>query len=328
MYQLMISFLKYYKVVKQASIHTLRNYALDLTAFYQMLEESFAVPEEKKGPPLTLCQLDSLSHSCEILIEKVDKKLIRQYLSKMHMASFSRKTVLRRLSTIRSFYKYLLKEKVIVSNPMDAIEGPKAVKVIPETLSYEQVDLFFKTPDTTTYLGVRDRAMMELFYSSALRLSELVGLNREDIDMKGLWIKVRGKGKKERIVPMTKTAHEWLRSYLEAPARHEDTSIYKKEKDKKAIFLNKWGLRISTRSVDRAFQIYFKQCGFAKEVTPHTLRHTIATHLLQEGMDLKTIQTLLGHESLSTTTIYTQVSSRVKKKVYESAHPRAKASKD
>ena len=327
MYLLMINFLLYYKLVKKASIHTLRNYALDLSAFYQMLEDSFQISKEDRAPAFELIKLEYASHSCKLDVLSIDKKIIRQYLSNLHRELYSRKTVLRRLSTLRSFFKYLLKEKKIPSNPMEFIESPKALKEIPVTLTYDQVETFFKAPDTTTYLGLRDRTMMELFYSSALRLSELIGLNREDVDMKTLSIKVRGKGKKERIVPMTQTARQWLKTYLENHQRYEDTNVHKKEVDPKAIFLNKWGKRISSRSVDRLFEAYFKACGFAKEVTPHTLRHTIATHWLQKGMDLKTIQTLLGHESLSTTTIYTQVSSRVKQEVYEKAHPRAKVKK-
>jgi len=190
-------------------------------------------------------------------------------------------------------------------------------KTIPTPLTPEQIGRFFEQPDTQNYLGFRDRCIMELFYSSGLRISELVGLNRKDIDEANRLVRVRGKGKKERVIPMTQQAVTWVKRYLEHPERRFV------EVDREAIFLNKWGKRLTARSVDRQFEQYLKQSGLAGKITPHTLRHTIATHLLEKGMDLKTIQTLLGHSSLATTTIYTQVSSRLKREVYEKAHPLA-----
>ncbi len=164
---------------------------------------------------------------------------------------------------------------------------------------------------------------MELFYSSGLRVSELVALNRSDVDAKNLLIKLRGKGKKERIVPITKNAAEWIQTYLEHPERYLDVDGHQAQVDSDAVFLNKLGTRLTLRSVDRGFDKYLKASGIANKITPHTIRHTIATHWLENGMDLKTIQVLLGHSSLATTTIYTQVSTKLKKKVYDKAHPRA-----
>ena len=156
---------------------------------------------------------------------------------------------------------------------------------------------------------------MELFYSSGLRLSELIGLNRRDFDAKNLVLNVFGKGKKQRQAPITETAADWIVRYLNHPEREE--------KDPQAIFLNKWGTRLTPRSVDRNFAGYLKASGLSDRVTPHTIRHTIATHWLENGMDLKTIQMLLGHTSLATTTIYTHVSPKLKRAVYDKTHPRA-----
>ncbi|MEI8300689.1 MAG: tyrosine recombinase XerC [Chlamydiota bacterium] len=319
-----VQFLRYYKTIKGASVHTLRNYCMDLNAFKEFLEEQvYSIEIEKRSCKVSLSSLDKDISNEIIDVQKIDKKIIRNYLSMLHLSQVSRGTLLRKLSSLRSLFKFLTKEKIIHSNPMDFIDSPKADKMLPTTLTYDQVEIFMNQPDTKDYLGVRDRAILELFYSSGLRLSELAGLNREDMDLNRLWMKVKGKGKKERLIPMTAQAAKWIKIYLKHPERHVDTITHQAEIDAHAIFLNKWGTRLTVRSIDRMFQQYFKASGFAKEVTPHTLRHTIATHWLEKGMDLKTIQVLLGHESLSTTTIYTQVSSQVKKEVYQKAHPRA-----
>lgn len=292
-------FLSYYKHVKHASKHTVRNYEIDLTIFSSFLNQQ------------------------KTSLDRVDKKFVRRYLAKLN-ETFSKKTTLRRLSSLRSFFKYLVRENHIPENPLEMIQSPKQEKRIPSILTVEQVDLFLKSPDETSYLGLRDRCILELFYSSGLRLSELTSLDRSDIDISRCMIKVKGKGKKERLLPITKIAASWIKKYLIHNEREELTKEHYEERDANAVFLNKWGERISGRSVDRMFKKYFRMCGFAAIVTPHTLRHCIATHWLENGMDLKTIQTLLGHESLSTTTIYTKVSNKVKKEVYDKTHPRAK----
>ena len=164
---------------------------------------------------------------------------------------------------------------------------------------------------------------MELFYSSGLRVSELVGLNRVDFDEPNFLMRLKGKGKKERIVPITKNSAKWISEYLNHSERHKNIDGHLSEIDREAIFLNRQGTRLTSRSVDRNFDKYLRMSGLAEKITPHTIRHTIATHWLENGMDLKTIQELLGHNSLSTTTLYTQVSTNLKKKVYHKAHPRA-----
>lgn len=295
-------FLLHMRVVKMASPHTLRNYKMDLEQFTEF-SLSFI-----KGP-FTLSQ--------------IDKKLIRAYLADLHIKLAKKRTVLRRLSSLRSLFKYLVKEGVIFQSPFDEIEAPKLEKTIPVSITYEQVEHLLSQPDLTSYLGLRDRCIMELFYSSGLRISELVGINREDLDLKQYRLRVLGKGKKERIVPITQHAGTWISRYLEHPDRLQDSKEHQAEKDPIPVFLNKWGTRLTVRSIDRNFKQYLQGSGLVEKITPHTIRHTIATHWLEKGMDLKTIQLLLGHNSLATTTIYTHVSTRLKKEVYEKAHPRA-----
>jgi integrase/recombinase XerC len=207
---------------------------------------------------------------------------------------------------------------------MEEIESPKLEKSLPKSLSYEQVERLFSQPDTKTYLGFRDRCIMELLYSSGLRISELGNLNRSDLDERNLCLRILGKGKKERVIPITKSACKWIQDYLVHPERDLDGEKHRAQVDQDAIFLNKWGKRITMRSLDRNFAKYLLAAGLPTSVTPHTIRHTIATHWLENGMDLKTIQVLLGHSSLVTTTIYTKVSSRLKREVYDRAHPLAK----
>ena len=296
-------FLEDLEVAKNASSHTVRNYSLDLAVFKGYLGKEKV--EELK---------------------RLDKKAIRGYLSYLNSQQVAKRTFLRRLASLRSFFKFLKKKESIPSNPMEEIDTPKLKKDLPTPLSYAQVERLFEQPDLSDYLGFRDRCIMELFYSSGLRVSELVSLSRADFDRDSLRLRIQGKGRKERIIPITKTAAKWLEDYLNHPERHLDGETHQAEKNKEAIFLNKWGERITERSVDRKFESYLLSSGLAGKITPHTIRHTIATHWLEKGMDLKTIQMLLGHSSLATTTIYTRVSTRLKREVYDKAHPRAKKS--
>lgn len=289
-------FLNYLRVAKGVSEHTLRGYQIDLTSFF-----NFSKDEEK-------C-LDLTS---------VSKRLVRRYLAHLYEKKASPRTILRRLSALRSLYRYAMKERLVDKNPLEEIDSPKKEKKLPVSMSYEQVQHLFAQPDLSTYTGYRDRAIMELFYSSGLRLSELVGLNRNDFDARNLLLNIFGKGKKQRRTPITETAAKWLTDYLNHRER------FGIEKDSQAIFLNKWGTRLTARSVDRNFAAYLKTSGLSERITPHTIRHTIATHWLENGMDLKTIQLLLGHTCLATTTIYTHVSSKLKREVYDKTHPRAK----
>jgi integrase/recombinase XerC len=313
-------FLNDLRIVKNASEHTVRNYALDLEAFKIFFEEEILKFKPESRSIKLNAELSSPVPT-QFSVGDIDKRSIRTYLARLASKSATKKTVLRRLSTLRSFYKYLIKERLIDHNPLDEIDSPKLEKKIPPSLTYDQVERLFEQPDISKYLGFRDRCIMELFYSSGLRISELVGLNRQDFDERNFRLRVMGKGKKERVVPITQTAAKWLKDYLNHPERLRDIDDHKAQIDEQAIFLNKWGGRLTARSIDRKFEEYLKTSGLAAKITPHTIRHTIATHWLEKGMDLKTIQVLLGHRSLATTTIYTQVSSRLKREVYEKTHP-------
>lgn len=320
-------FLEHLRVVKNASEHTIRNYAIDLNCLKDFFEK-----EEAKVRKELLPEKIRYNESYEqrkkkfedwISLTKIDRRGIRNYLAYLTFLKKNKRTVARRLSSLRTFFKYVLMQKWLEANPIDEIETPKLEKYIPYSLNYDQVLRLFEQPDVYSYLGFRDRVMMELFYSSGLRVSELAGLNKEDFDEENLLVKLRGKGKKERIVPITKNAAAWISRYLKHPERLMDTDNHLAEADPKAIFLNRFGKRITTRSIDRNFCRHLISSGLAGNVTPHTIRHTIATHWLENGMDLKTIQVILGHSSLSTTTIYTHVSPQLKKKVYDKSHPRA-----
>ena len=261
-------FLTHLNLAKGVSVHTIRGYRIDLTSFFNFLGE-----------------------------EELNKRSIRRFLAHLHREGASTRTILRKLSSLRSFFKHAIRESWVDQNPVEEIEGPKKEKRLPVSINYDQVQLLMNQPDTSNYLGFRDRVIMELFYSSGLRLSEVAGLNRRDFDEKSHVLNIYGKGKKQRQAPITETAVNWVVQYLNHPERDE--------KDPEAIFLNRFGKRITPRSIDRNFERYLRSSGLSVRITPHTIRHTIATHWLENGMDLKTIQMLLGHTSLTTTTIYT-----------------------
>ncbi|MBA3722424.1 MAG: tyrosine recombinase XerC [Parachlamydiaceae bacterium] len=321
-------FLEHLRVIKNASEHTIRNYAIDLNAFKEFLEADIYPNSKKENKPNKISHKvpylsQTTPHDNLILLSTIDRKTIRGFLASLNTNQQHKRTIARRLSSLRSFFKYALSNNLITINPTEDIDSLKLDKKIPVSLSYEQVRRLLEQPDTSSYLGFRDRTIMELFYSSGLRVSELAALNKQDFDHSSLLIKLKGKGNKERIVPITKNAAEWIKNYLANPERHENTDEHAPQDDDDAIFLNKHGNRLTTRSIDRNFNFYLTASGLAGKVTPHTIRHTIATHWLENGMDLKTIQVILGHSSLSTTTIYTQVSPKLKKKVYDETHPRA-----
>ena len=311
-------FLNELNLLQNASVHTLRNYAIDLNAFKTFLENED--PSEKIRYNNSY-QKRNVALDPNISLNEINRRVIRTFLA--HHSSVSKRTQVRRISTLRSFFKFLMNQNLITLNPMEDIDSPKLDKSLPVSLSYEQVQNLLQQPNTESYLGFRDRTIMELLYSSGLRVSELVSLNREDFDPDNFSVLLKGKRKKERLIPITKNAAEWIERYLNHTLRHKNSKEHLKEADPKAIFINKWGNRITTRSVDRKFYKYLLSSGLPSNVTPHTIRHTIATHWLENGMDLKTIQVLLGHSSLSTTSIYTHVSSKLKKEVYDKAHPRA-----
>lgn len=290
-------FLNHLSILRHASVHTIRNYSLDLGHFAHFLEKT------------------------QTALGQVHRKVIREYLSELNLLGLKKKSIQRKVSVLRSFFKFLVKFHDLKVDPMENIEPMKQASLIPKAISIQEIEMFFNCPNIETYLGLRDRVMLELLYSSGLRVSELQSLNRQDISYDQRLIHVLGKGKKFRIVPITNNCITWLKKYLDHPERYLKNEEHDSEQDEQAIFLNKFGKRITTRSIDRLFQGYLIKSGISSKVTPHVIRHTIATHWLENGMNLKVIQEILGHESLATTQIYTKVTKGYKREGYAKAHP-------
>lgn len=278
-------FLKYLEVQKGASGHTLRAYRKDLELYFESFDGT------------------ALSD-------------VRGFLAKEIMSGRKKTTASRRLASLRSFFRYLHREGYIKVNPARLIPGPKLPKQLPRFLSVDEAfDLMVK-PEGGGFMAARDRAILELLYSSGLRVGELAGLDLDDINIREGVLKARGKGKKERVVPVGGKALDALRAYLPERALLRPASS--------ALFLNRGGLRLTDRSVRRIVVKYSRMLAMSAKVTPHTLRHTFATHLLQSGADLRVIQELLGHSSLSTTQKYTHLDITHLMDVYDKAHPMAK----
>jgi integrase/recombinase XerC len=280
---------------KRSSDHTVSNYLRDLRQFQEYLLTHF--PQ---------CCMEKMMHP-----KKVDELKLRQFLVE---ALKGRKavSVARKLAAFRSFFRYLMKQGVIEDNPAKMIRGPKLPKQLPHFLTVDEVFRLLESPQPNQWRGRRDAAVLEVLYSSGLRVSELVGLNRDNVNLDEGWVRVLGKGKKERLVPLGEKAATILKTWLEDERCQDNT-----------VFVNEKGKRLTVRSIERIVQKYVVQCGILKTVTPHTLRHSFATHLLEGGADLRGIQELLGHASLSTTQKYTHVTMDQIMKEYDKAHPRA-----
>jgi len=289
-------YINYLEAERNASPYTVRNYTTDLLHFFQFLKA--------KG-------VDSL--------KEVDKHVLRDYLSYVMEQGFVKASIARKLSAIRSFYRYLLREEIISTNPVATASSPKLDKRLPSFLTIDEAKRLLEAPDSSKPQGQRDRALMELLYASGLRVSELVGLNLEQINLDSGEIRVRGKGDKERMVLMGKPAARALSDYL-CQGRLKLLG----KKGSSALLLNPDGGRLSQRRVQTILGKYANIAGIDRRVHPHMLRHTFATHLLDGGADLRVVQELLGHASLSSTQIYTHVTQSQARKVYLSAHPMAK----
>lgn len=250
-------------------------------------------------------------------LARVDHLTIRSYLAHLSRRKLSRATAARHLSALRSFFKYLVREGVVEANPARSVTTPKREKHLPTVMQPSDVALLLEQADTSTTLGTRDLAWLELLYASGLRISELVGIDIDDLELRARLVKVHGKGSKERIVPFGTKAETALRAYL--AVRGELVT----DADEQAVFVNHRGKRITTRSVRRHFDKYLKQAALRAGMSPHTMRHSFATHLLNAGADLRGIQELLGHASLSTTQKYTHLNDWQLIAVYKKAHPRA-----
>ena len=242
--------------------------------------------------------------------------VLRKYLSFLHRKN-RKSSIARKLSTLRSFFKYLVREQILSANPAKPVSTPKVEKLLPSTLTVDEAFRLVESPSRDKRMSeteLRDRAILELLYSSGIRVSELVGLNPDRVDLDLGIIKVMGKGRKERIVPIGTKAIEALKSYAKIRGRMEDTS---------PLFLNLRGGRLTDRSVVRLVKKYGRQSGIFRKISPHSLRHTFATHLLDAGADLREIQEMLGHASLSTTQRYTHLTVGKLMEVYDKAHPRS-----
>jgi len=294
------TYLRYLEHERNYSAHTLVAYREDLEQFEAFLRR------HGKGKQT---------------YSDVDHALIRRFLGDLLENGYGRKSVVRKLASLRSFFRFLVKRGLLRHNPAKSIVTPKVPKTLPVFLEESSVAKMMDLPDTTTIAGLRDAAILELLYSTGIRVSELVGLNVRDVDWSNETIKVYGKGGKERIVPFGKPARVALQRYIER--RNECMTPATPARDRDALFFASRGKRIYPEAVYLIAVKYISRVAELQKKSPHVLRHTFATHLLNRGADLRAVKELLGHESLSTTQIYTHVSVERLKKIYEQAHPKA-----
>jgi len=295
-------FLDHLRYERNVSAHTLRNYESDLRQFFAHLSP----PDEKTAPALN--QIDHLT--------------IREWLATLHSDRKKKTSIARKLAALRTFFQFLMREGIVESNPAKLVATPRKEKKLPVHLSIEDAVRFIETPDSETDFGKRDRAILELLYATGIRVSELVNINLRDIDFRNKLLRVLGKRRKERIVPFGEPAENALREYLSVREQFLAHAPATK-RDAQALVLNYQGTRMTTRSVARLVEKYIRQCAGIHDISPHALRHSFATHLLDSGADLRDIQELLGHARLSTTQIYTHVSMERLIEVYDKAHPKA-----
>ncbi len=279
-------FIRYLEIEKNYSRHTILNYRLDLEEFLKFIGEG--------------------------ALEKVDYLTARKYLALLKEKNLGSRSAGRKLSALRSFFKFLTREGYLKANPISSVASPKQEKHLPLFLTEEEVKNLIEAAKTDDERGLRDRAILETLYSTGIRISELTGLDAEDVDFISCVAKVLGKGKKESMVPMGDTAVSAIRAYLKS-----------RKKTAQALFLNKNGGRLSDRGIRGIVDKYIHRVSTKHGISPHTLRHSFATHLLNRGADLRSVQELLGHANLSTTQIYTHLTTERLKNIYDKAHPRA-----
>ncbi len=292
-------FLKYLAVERNASPLTLKSYREDLAHLAGYLTES-------RGQMPDPAQLTTVE--------------LRGFVSSLHEAAYAKTTIARRLASLRSFFRFGQRDGWAQGNPAKPLRNPRQPRTLPHFLSTDELGRLLEAPPATSPQGLRDRAILETAYSAGLRVSELVGLNDDDVDRAGSVVRVRGKGKRERLAPLGSFALKALRHWLQV--RQLDDRMAKNPS--RPVFVNRFGRRLSTRGVARLLEKYLRQTGLDSRTTPHTLRHSFATHLLDRGADIRSVQELLGHKSLVTTQIYTHVSTAGLRAAYEKAHPRAK----
>ena len=292
-------FLRYLRIERNSSEHTLKSYKDDFASFNEYLNDRVGT---------------------ELSPEEITIPVLRGYVTYLHECQYARTTIARRLACMRSFFRYTTREGLTPTNPAKALRTPRVGRKLPNFLTAEDIVKLLEAPPANTTAGLRDRAILETMYSAGLRVAELVGVNVDDWDREANILRIRGKGKKERITPVgtyaAKALDRWMEVRVESPTG--------KPQEVSAIFLNKFGKRLTTRSIGRLLEGHIATCQLQQKVSPHTLRHTFATHLLDGGADLRSVQELLGHKSLTTTQIYTHVSTRRLKETYEAAHPHSK----
>jgi len=286
-----INFLKYLKIEKNYSSLTIINYGKDLKVFLKFLEEK---------------KVNNYN--------EIDYQFIRKFLEFLYEEEYSKKTIVRHISSLRSFFKYLIKENIIKNNPMILISNPKLDKKLPKYLYYEEMEKILSIPDRSTPLGMRDLTILEMLYSTGVRVSELVNIKIEDIDFNEKTIKILGKGNKERIVLYSKVLSNYLDDYLIKRSTFKPNHNY--------LFINKFGNKLTDRGIRLIIDNILKKGAVNFHISPHMIRHTFATHLLDNGADLKCVQELLGHKNLSSTQIYTHISNEHLRKVYLETHKR------
>ena len=294
-----IRFLQYLTVERNASPHTIKSYREDLEALVDYLDEAY---EGSPPPPGEITTME-----------------LREYVAALHEAGYAKTSIARRLASLRSFFKFGQREGWAETNPAKPLRNPRKPRTLPHFLSSDELSQLLESPPGDEPLGKRDRAMLETLYSAGLRVSELVGINDSDLELDAGIVRVRGKGRKERLAPLGSFAVRAMRHWLKV----RTVSAKEPTGSEAPVFVNRFGRRLTTRSVGRMLEKYLKQTGLDQRTTPHTLRHSFATHLLDRGADIRSVQELLGHKSLITTQIYTHVSTAKLREVYEKAHPRA-----
>lgn len=329
-------FINYLKYERLASPYTLKNYRSDLEQFFDFIYEGLGVKPKRSDPESNQPLIDHNLSQLAVL-HKIDNVLIRKFLSSLYENNCQKSSIARKLASVRSFFKYLCREEVIRQNPTKLVSTPRQRRKIPAHLGLDETVRLITAPDDSDVLGARDRAILELLYATGVRVGELVSLNLEDINFQESLIQVMGKGNKQRLVPFGSKANEALQTYLAVRnqllnRKTENTELGPHQGS--PLFLNFRGGRLTARSVGRMVERYTMQARDPSDPTgtvatqgrphPHTLRHSFATHLLNAGADLRSIQELLGHESLSTTQKYTHVSTEHLMSVYKKAHPKAK----
>ena len=321
------AFLSYLTDERHFSPYTARCYGADLRQFteYMMDEANLSLVEAQENSAFENGCRGSANGTITSVICNADADTIRSYLSHLSEQNYSAATMARKIATLRSFYKWSLKFGHVDSNPMVLIRTPRQSKRLPKAITVEQIEQLLSAPDDQDVLGARDRAMLETLYSTGIRVSELVDLDVEDLDEGAEAVRVRGKGKKERVVPLGSHALAAIRQYRSVLSTDERFSSAWTSGKSNPLFINKHGGRLSSRSVRRKLDKYLRQVGLDPSISPHTLRHSFATHLLDNGADLRCVQELLGHQSLSTTQTYTHLTTQRMRDAYDKSHPRAEA---